>query len=377
MSEAKGLPRLSRRAALAGAAVLGGGALLQPWRGAGDGPDPSKPFVLPAHSLDGRTIVITGANTGLGFESARRLAAAGAHVVITARSYDKGAEAISRLRALVGEDAQLKSVALDLADLRSVRSFPSRLDAALGAGAAVDVLMNNAGVMAIPERRTTADGFERQLGVNHLGHFALVAAMLPYLRRAPAGFRVINVASAAHEFVSGEQFSAALDARLDPPAYSAWGNYGLSKAANILFSNELQRRLEASGVRGTAVSLHPGVVDTDLGRFIGAKSASGGVAAVEAGVPMDTLYASMDERLKAVLTRVKTTLLKPVELGANTQVFLAAAADNDRRDLAANGGGYYEKMQLAKPKAFTDDQRLAARLWDLSEQLADVKITFM
>jgi NAD(P)-dependent dehydrogenase (short-subunit alcohol dehydrogenase family) len=222
-------------------------------------------------SLVGTTVLITGANTGLGLESAKRLAKAGANVVIAARTQAKADGAIAKVSSGVAlaADQRLVGVSLDLADLSSVRTLPARLEAALGAkDAPIDVLLNNAGVMAIPERLETADGFEKTMGINHLGHFALVAALLPSLKRAANGFRVINVSSEAHRFASTDSIRQALDANLDPPyAAGGWGNYGLSKAANVLFTVELQTRIEAAGLRGSAVSLHPGVVQTDLQRY--------------------------------------------------------------------------------------------------------------
>jgi len=222
-------------------------------------------------SLVGTTVLITGANTGLGLESAKRLAKAGANVVIAARTQAKADGAIAKVSSGVAlaADQRLVGVSLDLADLSSVRTLPARLEAALGAkDAPIDVLLNNAGVMAIPERLETADGFEKTMGINHLGHFALVAALLPSLKRAANGFRVINVSSEAHRFASTDSIKQALDANLDPPyAAGGWGNYGLSKAANVLFTVELQTRIEAAGLRGSAVSLHPGVVQTDLQRY--------------------------------------------------------------------------------------------------------------
>ena len=227
-----------------------------------------------AGSLVGKTILITGANTGLGLESAKRLAAGGATIVVTARSKEKADSAAEDVKAATGAKDVL-GIELDLADLKSVASAGKKLDAALGGNAQLDCLLNNAGVMAIPERLQTADGFERTVGVNHLGHFALVAALLPSLKRAKSGFRVINVSSDAHKFVTGPALTEALKSDLDPSDYSAWGAYGLSKAANILFTVELQKRIDAAGLDGAAVSLHPGVVQTDLARYI--------IGGVEAG----------------------------------------------------------------------------------------------
>lgn len=230
-------------------------------------------FYPPASSLAGSTVLITGANTGLGLESAKRLAAAGANVVLTARSAAKAERAVTAVSSLSQPGARVVGLELDLADLASIKSFPSRLTAALGPDASLDVLLNNAGVMAIPERLETADGFERTIGVNHLGHFALVSALVPFLKRAQDGFRIVNVSSDAHRFASPAAMKEAIQADLDPK-YSAWGNYAVSKAANVMFTLELQSRIAAAGLKGSAVALHPGVVQTDLSRYI-----VGGVAA--------------------------------------------------------------------------------------------------
>ena len=193
-------------------------------------------------SLAGRTVLITGANSGLGLESAARLAAAGADVVATARTDAKAQQAVNEIEKRTGR--KVSGVALDLADLKSVKSLPSRLPKSVSK---IDVLMENAGVMAIPERLATKDGFERQIGVNHLGHYALVASLLPLLEKSSA-FRIVAVSSDANKIVDGKAISQALDANLEPP-YGAWTNYGLSKVFNVLFVEELRRRLPSKAPR--------------------------------------------------------------------------------------------------------------------------------
>lgn len=314
-----------------------------------------------AGSLEGTTIFITGANTGLGLESAKRLAAAGGSVVVSARSQSK---ADAAAKAVGGKTV---GVELDLADLQSVKSLPQRLEAALGGTPTIDVLLNNAGVMAVPERVSTADGFEKTVGVNHLGHYALVAALMPSLRRAKAGCRVVTVSSDAHRLADQKAISEAISARLDPPNYAAggWGAYGISKAANVLFTVELQRRFDEAGVKGSAVTLHPGLVQTDLSRYV-----TGGIGAADAhpteAPPPTGFGAFLKENVldKAILT---------VDRGANTQVYLAAAADSGG-DRTRRGGLYFDDMKAVKPTDASQDGALARRLWDLSEQLTGVKI---
>lgn len=348
----------TRRSVLGGAAAASTLALFPTAPAFAAGTSIFKPA---AGSLEGTTIFITGANTGLGLESAKRLAAAGGSVVVSARSQSK---ADAAAKAVGGKTV---GVELDLADLKSVKSLPQRLEAALGGTPTIDVLLNNAGVMAVPERVSTADGFEKTVGINHLGHYALVAALMPSLRRAKMGCRIVTVSSDAHRFADEKSLSEALNARLDPTSYGlgGWGAYGISKAANVLFTVELQRRFEEAGVRGSAVTLHPGVVQTDLARYV-----TGGIGAADAhptDVPPPTgLGAFFKENVldKALLT---------VDRGANTQVYLAAAADTDG-DRTRRGGLYFDDMKAVKPAEASQDGALARRLWDLSEQLTGATI---
>ena len=187
---------------------------------------------------DGRTFVVTGANSGIGLEAARALGAAGARVVVACRDIAKGEHAVAEL------DGDFDVRRLDLADLSSVRAFASELDGD------VDVLINNAGVMAVP-RSTTADGFETQFGTNHLGHFALTGLLLGRI-----GDRVMTVSSGAHRFGRGDLQSER--------HYQRWMAYGQSKLANLLFMQELQRRLDAAGSPLRSVGAHPGYAATNL-----------------------------------------------------------------------------------------------------------------
>jgi len=204
--------------------------------------------------LAGRTAVVTGANGGLGLETARALAGAGAHVAMAARNAEKtGAAEKSILDS--HPRASLEVVPLDLGSLASVHRAAERI---LAAHDRLDILVNNAGVMAIPERRTE-DGFEMQLGVNHLGHFALTAHLLPALLRAEAA-RVVSVTSTARH----------MGRAIDPEgphmegSYGPWKAYAQSKLANFHFAIGLQRRFEAAGVPAASIVAHPGLSNTDL-----------------------------------------------------------------------------------------------------------------
>eukprot|EP00746_Dinoflagellata_sp_MGD_P115642 gnl/MRDRNA2_/MRDRNA2_51684_c0_seq1.p1 gnl/MRDRNA2_/MRDRNA2_51684_c0~~gnl/MRDRNA2_/MRDRNA2_51684_c0_seq1.p1 ORF type:complete len:487 (+),score=66.70 gnl/MRDRNA2_/MRDRNA2_51684_c0_seq1:91-1551(+) len=327
-----------------------------------DTPAPSSKVYDVPSSVRNKRILITGANTGLGLESAKRLARAGAKVVLTARTRQKAASAVAAIKTLEPK-ADVIGLVLDLARLQSIKSFHERYNAVLG-NAPLDVLVANAGIMAVPERLTTVDGLEKQVGVNHLGHFALVAEMIPELQKATNGFRIIMVSSDNHKFANEDSMRSALDQNLDPSNYSQWGAYGISKAANILFAKELQRRFDDAGIHASAVALNPGGVRTDLLRYL-----IQGTEAVESGVPLQETYEKMDPKTARKFQRAGI----PVEQGANTQVYLAAAADSNG-DLSKNGGNYFYNMEVALPSAFVNNQELAKKLWEVSEKLTGTKI---
>ena len=310
-------------------------------------------FTPAAGSLEGRTILITGGNHGLGKESAIRLAKGGAQVVFTARTAAKGEAALADIKAASGSDA-VSFLVLDLADLRSVRACAA---AFLQRHARLDVLLNNAGVMAIPEFTATADGFETQFGVNHLGHFALTALLQGALLRAAEGgrhSRVINVSSAASNL--GQRFDFA--AVTDPARYSQWPAYFQSKLANVCFTKELDRRYKAAGAPVTAVTLHPGVVRTELARY--------------AVFGRDELMGTAAPSLAAVpLLPVGLYFTKGVDRGANTQIWLAAGADGGG-DYAESGGLYFQNLKPLPPNPLADDAALREALWTESERLTQI-----
>ena len=202
----------------------------------------------------GRVAVVTGANGGLGLETARALARAGAHVVMASRNLEKAQAAVEDIRAGV-PDASLEVVACDLGSQAAVREAADQI---LAAHERIDLLVNNAGVMGIPERRT-ADGFEMQLGTNHLGHYALTAQLMPALLRAPAA-RIVTVTSTAHH----------MGRAVDPAnpnlegKYGPWRAYGQSKLANFHFGLGLDRLLREAGAPAASLIAHPGLSNTDL-----------------------------------------------------------------------------------------------------------------
>jgi NAD(P)-dependent dehydrogenase (short-subunit alcohol dehydrogenase family) len=294
-------------------------------------------------SQDGRVAVVTGTNSGLGFVTARELARAGATVVMTSRDAARGADAEQRLRAAVpGADVRLE--ALDLASLASVRDFAARLSTAYDG---IDLLVNNAGVMAIP-RATTADGFERQLGTNHLGHFALTGLLLPSLLVRP-GSRVVTISSGAHKIGSVNFDDLAGEKR-----YWSWGAYAQSKLANLLFAYELQRRLERAGATAISVAAHPGYASTNL-QAVGPKESGNKVMALLMNLGNGVLGQSADD-------------------GALPQLYAATAPD-------VVGGAFYGPSRLMEtrgaPKRVdstskSKDPELATRLWSVSEELTGV-----
>src|SRR6266851_2080923 len=201
----------------------------------------------------GKTAVVTGATGGLGYETALALAKAGAEVILTGRDDQKEQSAIEKIgREVLG--AKLSYEHLDLANLASIADFAQRMHARQS----LDLLINNAGVMALPRRQTTADGFEMQFGTNHLGHFALTARLLPLLRRA-SGARVVSLSSLAHR-TGLIDFDDLQGARV----YSPWKAYGQSKLAMLIFALELQRRSDAAGWNLISNAAHPGWARTDL-----------------------------------------------------------------------------------------------------------------
>jgi NAD(P)-dependent dehydrogenase (short-subunit alcohol dehydrogenase family) len=203
--------------------------------------------------LAGRRAIVTGANSGTGYETAKALAARGADVIVAARSHDRAMAAIADIKAKQ-PDARLRFEELDLSRQASVTAFAERL---LAEGRPIDILVNNAGVMALPARRETEDGFEMQLATNYLGHFALTARLLPLLSAGAA--RVVQVSSIAHR-----QGRIRIDDLNYTEGYDAWPVYAQSKLAMLMFGLELDRRSQANDWGLTSVVAHPGVARTGL-----------------------------------------------------------------------------------------------------------------
>ena len=314
-------------------------------------------YFVPPIPLTGKVVVITGGTTGLGLESAKRLAAAGASVVVTARTEQKGKDAVNSINDYVRESQvdftpKAMSVTLELCDLSDVKSFPKRLEKVLGSNEKIDILMNNAGVMALPDRLITKDGYEKTFQTNHLGHFALTAKIFPLLAKDA---RIINVSSEAYQFApSGIDF----DNLQGEKEYGPWSSYGYSKLENIYFTKELQRRFDASNSGMAAFSLHPGAVQTDLARYLIGEQ------------KMNEMKANGMSLQDKLVFGTLAKLTKSVQDGASTQVFLAASSESL---LAKDKGKYFNNMKPVQLKGPPEDKDKALQLWQLSENLADVK----
>lgn len=240
-------------------------------------------------SQSGRVVIVTGSSSGIGFETARMLADKGAKVIIAVRNMNKGIAAMGRIRAQ-HEHADLQVMELDLASLDSVRSFSEAFRKQF---TRLDLLINNAGVM-VPPYGKTADGFELQMGTNHLGHFALTGLLIDILN-ATSGSRVVNVSSTAHRAGNLDFDDLAWEKR----TYKAWRAYGDSKLANLLFSGELQRRLRAAGSSVLVTSAHPGWTATELQRHSGFfDSLNAFFAQSSAMGALPTLRAALDNEVK-------------------------------------------------------------------------------
>lgn len=280
-------------------------------------------------SMDGKVAVVTGANSGIGLETAVALARMGAHVVMAARNQAKGEAALADARARSG--GQLDLVRLDLASLAAVRTFA---DEVLERWPTLDVLVNNAGLV-LSRRTTTEDGFETQMGVNHLGHFLLTSLLRERLvASGPA--RIVHVSSDAHRAaIRGVGFD---DLQSERGFYIGFTVYARTKLANILFSNELARRLAGTGVTSNAV--HPGVVATNFSRE------------GDLGI------------IGEIIQRVGRPLFRTPEQGAATSVHVASSVEAEGAT-----GLYWANSRPSVPTTQARDEGAARRLWEVSARL--------
>jgi NAD(P)-dependent dehydrogenase (short-subunit alcohol dehydrogenase family) len=293
--------------------------------------------------LSGKKIIVTGGNSGIGYEAALQFARKGAEVVLACRNLEKAGAAAAQIKAAYPA-ASASPMVLDLASLASIREFAATYRAG---HRTLDILVNNAGVMAIPYART-ADGFEMQFGTNHLGHFALTGLLLEPILAAP-GARVVTVSSGAHRMGS-----IRFDDLNWEHGYAKWRAYGQSKLANLLFTLELQRRIGAHAAKLFAVACHPGYAATNL-------QAAG--PRLEGSAFMESLF--------SVANRV---MAQSAAMGALPTLYAAAAPE-------VRGGDYIGPDGIAemwgnptrvKRSAAAMDQTTATRLWNVSEQMTGV-----
>eukprot|EP01026_Neomeris_dumetosa_P029492 TRINITY_DN2390_c0_g1_i4.p2 TRINITY_DN2390_c0_g1~~TRINITY_DN2390_c0_g1_i4.p2 ORF type:complete len:318 (-),score=41.42 TRINITY_DN2390_c0_g1_i4:101-1054(-) len=280
----------------------------------------------------GQHVVITGGNTGIGFQAAKTLTNKGYSATLACRNLDK-AEAAKKAILQQVPNADIDVLELKLDNLQSVSDAAKKL---LDSDKEIDVLLNNAGVMACPEMRTD-DGFEYQLGVNHLGHFLFTQALLPKLTKSERASRIVNVSSAAHMF-GNMDFD---DLMFTKNNYDAWKAYGRSKLANVLFTYELSRQLKAKD-NCTVNCLHPGVVKTELGRYM--FPASNPISYI--ALPVFGLFA------------------KTPEQGAETSIYLASAPE-----VEGISSKYYVDCKPTITSPVSYDSQVAQKLWDTSLEL--------
>jgi NAD(P)-dependent dehydrogenase (short-subunit alcohol dehydrogenase family) len=298
-------------------------------------------------SQRGKLAVITGATGGLGYETALALASAGAEVLVTGRNAEKGRVAVERIverTKAAAPKANVRFEMLDLASLHSVRAFAAKM---VANGRPLDLLINNAGVMDLPGRRLTEDGFEMQFGTNHLSHFALTGLLLPVLRTAEAP-RVVNVSSLAHR---GGRID--FDNLQAERKYRSWPAYQQSKLANLLFTFELQRRSDAGGWGLMSNAAHPGYARTDL---IPNGPGTGGWKGAGAKV-------------------VGAFMSHSAAAGALPTLFAATSPTATPLGYYGPNGFYELKGPVAPAKVLphAKDEAVARELWEVSERLTGVK----
>lgn len=299
-------------------------------------------------NLTGKVAIVTGSNSGIGLETARVLAKVGAKVIIPCRTLEKAHGAIETIKKSVPE-ADLVPLQLDLSDLSSIKSFA---DAFLELQLPLNLLVNNAGIMACP-KSFTKDGFETQFAVNHLGHFYLTQLLTNKLKSsASGGVRVVCVSSAANFHFLGKEGLDFSNLNAEK-SYSPTIAYGQAKFANILFAKELQRRFDAEGVDITVTSLHPGAVESNLGRHL-------------------NLYSVWDSirNTRGFMSLFKEIIhYKTVKAGASTSIFCCISPEVIKGEFYADNA--VNRTVLHEQ---ADNKEMAKQLWDISERLLADKV---
>ena len=280
-----------------------------------------------SQAMEGKHVVITGPTAGIGKASALVLASQGAQLTLLCRNLEKGREVAAEIVSEGGLNPNV--ILMDMSRLDSVRSAA---ESVIELDRPINVLLNNAGLMN-SHRRETPDGFEETLGVNHFAPFLLTGLLLPAIKSAAPGARIVNVASGAHKFVKGMQF----DDIQSQKEFRMFNVYGRSKLANMLFTRALAKRLEGTGV--TVNCLHPGAVSTSIGKQHG-------------------------EWLAKILHAILKPFFRDPFKGAETSLYLCTSAA-----VAEVTGAYFDNCKQVAPKPWAEDDNAAERLWALSEEL--------
>ena len=297
-------------------------------------------------NLSGKVAVVTGANSGIGFEASRVLADKGAHLIMACRNQQKGRAAVDSILG-ASPDAEVDLMELDLSSLNSVRSFAETLNQKVDS---IDLMINNAGVMALP-RRETADGFEMQLGVNHLGHFALTGLLLGKILAVDSS-RVVSVASVAHR--GGLMRFHDLQSERK---YIKFAAYAQSKLANLLFTYELDRKLKAAGKSAMGVACHPGWAATEL-QAVGPEMSGSAV-------------------MKTLMSWGNKLIAQDAAAGALPTLYAATASLRGGEYIGPDG--LFEirgAPTVVESMSNSHDREVARKLWEASEELTGVKYAF-
>ncbi|MFH1328938.1 MAG: oxidoreductase [Candidatus Bathyarchaeota archaeon] len=288
--------------------------------------------------LTWKKIIVTGGNSGLGFESVKAFAAKGAEVILASKSKERG-DAAKKIILSDQPNSKIKVMTLDLADLKSIHEFITSYKEQYKR---LDVLLNNAGVMMTPYSKTK-DGFEMQLGINYLGHFALTGLLLDVLKKTTKS-RVVNISSSAHRYGKMD-FNNLM---YEKGGYSPMRAYGRSKLANLLFTYELQRRFERAGMNYISVAAHPGLANTNLGRY-----------------------------LNKIVSKILFTLLRAQSAAMGALPGIRAAVNPN-----VTGGQYFGPSGFMEQRGYpitiksnnaSHNEADARQLWDVSEQLTSVR----
>ncbi len=293
--------------------------------------------------LTGKVIIVTGGNSGLGYESVKAFAEKGAEVILASRSVEKGELAKKEIGEVKGNISVLK---LDLMDFSSIKSFALKFKEKYKR---LDVLLNNAGIMTTPYF-LTKDGLEAQMGTNHFGHFALTGLLFGLIKNTP-GSRIVNVSSMAHKQGKMDFNNLLFE---NGKGYSPIKSYGRSKLANLLFTYELQRRMEASGIKSIAVAAHPGVSNTNLARYL------------------------EDKLIFKILMPLMSPFIQEQEMGALPEI--RASVDEHVKGAEYYGPDGFNEMKgkpvLVHSNAASHNLEDARKLWEVSEKITGVSYQF-